>query len=56
MVTRDYGQNNENKILLAVWHDDYAQVDEMSERIKGDKHEEEPERCFSCIQFLKKYF
>lgn len=36
MVKRDYGQNEEKKILLAVWHDNYGQVDKMSGRIKRE--------------------
>lgn len=43
------------KILLSLWHDDYDQVDKMSERIKGDKQEEKSERYFSYTQFSK-YF
>lgn len=39
------------KILFAVWHVNYGQVDEMSERIKRVKHEEKPEKCFSYTQF-----
>lgn len=31
-------------------------MEEMREKIKGDKNGEEPERCLSCIQFLKEYF
>lgn len=38
MVKRDYEQNEEKKILLPVQHDNYGQVDKMSESIKGDRH------------------